>query len=45
MHSWLIFQHHRVRAQPNAGLLRGWSFGTEPTDLAAGSEGGTQEGR
>ena len=45
MHNWLIFQYHHARAHPHAGVLRGWSFGTEPTDPAAGSDGGTQEGR
>ncbi len=45
MHNWLIFQYHRVRAHPKSRVLRGWSYGTEPTDLEAGSEGGTQEGR
>jgi hypothetical protein len=45
MHNWLIFQYHRVRAHPNARSLRGCPFGGEPTHLAAGSKGGTQEGK
>ncbi len=45
MHNWLIFQYHRVRANPKTGLLRGCLFGGEPTHPVAGSEGETQEGR
>ena len=45
MHNWLIFQYHRVRAHPKAGLLRGCSFGSEPTHPVEGSDGETQEGR
>jgi hypothetical protein len=45
MHNRLIFLYHRVRAHPNTEVLRGCSFGNEPTNSVAGSEGGTQEGR
>ena len=27
MHNWLIFQYHRVRAQPNIGAPKGLAFG------------------
>ena len=27
MHNWLIFQHHRVRAQSNIGTPKGLAFG------------------
>jgi hypothetical protein len=45
MHNWLIFQYHRVRAHSKTEVLRGCSFGNEPTNSVADSEGGTQEGR
>jgi hypothetical protein len=43
MHNWLIFQYHRVRAQPKSVLLRGCLRAILDQALA-GSEGGTQEG-
>jgi peptidoglycan hydrolase-like protein with peptidoglycan-binding domain len=27
VHNWLIFQYHRVRAQPKSRVLRGWPNG------------------
>jgi hypothetical protein len=45
MHNWLIFQYHRVRAHSKTELLRGCSFGSEPTHSVADSDGETQEGR
>ena len=45
MHNWLIFQYHRVHAHSKFEVLRGCSFGSEPTNSEADSKGGTQEGR
>ena len=45
MHNWLIFQYHRVRTNSKSGVLRGCSFGNEPTNPEEDSNGETQEGR
>ena len=45
MHNRLIFRYHCARVHAKTGLLRGCSFGSEPTHLVAASDGGTQEGR
>jgi len=39
MHNWLIFQYHRVRAQPNAGSL-GAAFGRTDRTLQRVAKGG-----
>ena len=44
MHNWLIFQYHRVRANPKSVLLGG-CLRTNPDQMLAGSDGGTQEGK
>jgi hypothetical protein len=44
MHNRLIFLYHRVRANPKSVLLGG-CLRTNPDQMLAGSEGGTQEGK
>ena len=37
MHNWLIFQYHRVRARPKSGNVGAVPFGSDLTELLAGS--------
>ncbi len=45
MHNRLIFRYHHVRVRAGPLLLRGCSFGSEPTHGGEASNEGTQEGR
>ena len=45
MHNRLIFRYRCARDHAELGLLRGCSFGNEPTHLKEASDAGTQEGK
>jgi hypothetical protein len=45
MRNRLIFRYRRVRANADLELLRGCSFGNEPTHSTDASDAGTQKGR
>ncbi len=45
MHNRLIFRYRCARARAKFRLLRGCSFGNEPTHLEEASDAGTEEGK
>ena len=45
MHNRLIFRYRCARARAEFRLLRGCSFGNEPTHSEDASNAGTQKGR